>query len=56
MRKSKTYSAFFKIFSKTQNSSPVKVFSLNAILNGNKWLLCLLDGELNAMPDVLLTW
>lgn len=24
---------------------PVKVFSLSAILNGNKWLLCPLDGE-----------
>lgn len=40
-------SVFIKVFSKTQNSSPAKVFffSLNAILNGNKWLLCLLDGE-----------
>lgn len=43
---------FYFIFSKTQNSSLVKMFSLNAILNGNKWLLCL--QELDAMHDVLL--
>lgn len=54
MRKVPKLTVFVLKFS-ARHKIPVKVFSLSAILNGNKWLLCPLDGEFHVLL-MFCTW